>query len=103
MNKTIGNCSLCGGRVSLPEHWMSVNPPVPCCESCGARPKVQPDAVIEMEPHRQMTTAEMIRGLVRSAESKEQVENGVIWDEECRMALQEARRRGWGKNRSGSF
>jgi hypothetical protein len=50
MKQTLGACSLCGGRVSVPTAWMSVNPPVPCCESCGARPKQPHGAVIDMEP-----------------------------------------------------
>jgi hypothetical protein len=49
MNTPIGTCSLCGGTVSVPEHWMGVAPPVPCCERCGARAKAQA-SVIEMEP-----------------------------------------------------
>jgi hypothetical protein len=35
--KIIGKCGLCGGPVSVPVHWMSVKPPVPECESCGAQ------------------------------------------------------------------
>lgn len=34
--KPIGKCSQCGGIVSVPEAWMSVNRPVPTCEKCGA-------------------------------------------------------------------
>ncbi|HEY4266777.1 MAG TPA: hypothetical protein VGM94_01165 [Galbitalea sp.] len=48
-----------------------------------------------------MTVLEMIRGLVRCAEFKEQEENGKIWDSSCRDALQEARRRGWGRHQIG--
>lgn len=36
MNHTIGTCSLCGGRVTVPEHWYGVVPPTPECESCHA-------------------------------------------------------------------
>ena len=37
MNKIIiGQCSICGGNVSIPEIWHGVNPPVPTCENCGA-------------------------------------------------------------------
>jgi hypothetical protein len=46
-----------------------------------------------------MTDEEMIRGLVRAAELKEQDEGGVLWDDESRLALQEARLRGFGKNK----
>lgn len=49
------------------------------------------------------SVAEMIRGLVRAAETLEQRDGGRIWDDECRRALEEARRRGWGKNKVGSF
>lgn len=33
---TIGTCSLCGGRVSIPAAWMATIPPTPTCQSCGA-------------------------------------------------------------------
>lgn len=46
---------------------------------------------------------EMIRGLVRAAESKEQEDGGKIWDDECRRALEAARRRGWGRNQTGNL
>lgn len=36
MNATVGTCSLCGGRVSVPSPWMGTIPPVPTCDSCGA-------------------------------------------------------------------
>lgn len=48
-----------------------------------------------------MTVEEMVRGLVRAAESKEQADGGSIWDDECRNALAAARARGWGKNAIG--
>ena len=35
-SKTVGRCSLCGGRVSMPDHWMSIVPPGPTCDACGA-------------------------------------------------------------------
>lgn len=50
MTHTIGTCSLCGGRVVLHEHWMSVNPQIPHCESCGARAAEPHGPVIPMEP-----------------------------------------------------
>lgn len=49
MNHTIGTCSLCGGRVVLHEHWMSVRPQIPHCESCGARASQPHGPVIPME------------------------------------------------------
>lgn len=48
-----------------------------------------------------MTVREMVRGLVRAAEFKEQQDEGRIWDDECRRALEAARERGWGLNRIG--
>jgi hypothetical protein len=48
-----------------------------------------------------MTVQEMVRGLVRAAEFKEQEEAGKIWDDECRRALEAARARGWGLNQIG--
>jgi hypothetical protein len=50
-----------------------------------------------------MTLEEMIAGLVRAAEFKEQQENGMIWDDECRLALEAARRRGWGRGQTGTL
>lgn len=32
----IGKCGKCGGVVSLPKVWWSVNRPVATCERCGA-------------------------------------------------------------------
>lgn len=46
---TIGTCGLCGGRVSVPSVWMGIFPPVPKCDSCGARPKRPHGPVIEMD------------------------------------------------------
>ena len=52
MDKTVGTCSACGGRVTVPLVWMGTTPPIPTCESCGAT-KAQPNGpVIEMEPKR---------------------------------------------------
>lgn len=36
MNKAIGTCSICGGRVTVPHAWGAVIPPTPTCERCGA-------------------------------------------------------------------
>lgn len=36
MNTTVGTCSICGGRVSVPAVWHGTVPPTPTCESCGA-------------------------------------------------------------------
>lgn len=35
-NRPIGKCSECGGIVSVPLVYWSVNRPVPKCERCGA-------------------------------------------------------------------
>jgi len=50
-----------------------------------------------------MTVQEMVRGLVRAAEFKEQEDDGKIWDDQCRRALEAARSRGWGLDRVGSL
>ena len=49
MDKTIGTCSCCGGRVTVPEPWMAVIPPTPTCQSCGAT-KEDHGPVIQMTP-----------------------------------------------------
>ena len=48
--KIIGQCSCCGGKVTVPESWLCIYPPVPTCQSCGATPKQKYGPVIEMEP-----------------------------------------------------
>ena len=45
----VGTCSLCGGRVSVPSFWMSIVPPVPTCESCGATAALH-GPVMPMQP-----------------------------------------------------
>lgn len=47
-----------------------------------------------------MTVHDMVRGLVRAAEFREQES---CWDDQCQDALAAARERGWGKNRVGSL
>lgn len=49
MTKVIGTCSNCGGRVTVPEIWHGINPPVPQCESCLATAKA-PGPTIPMNP-----------------------------------------------------
>ena len=49
MNKTIGLCSKCGGKVTVQTGaHMIVGPPTPRCEDCRAKPKSNLP-VIEME------------------------------------------------------
>lgn len=45
----IGTCSLCGGRVVVDSVHMSVVPPTPTCERCGAV-KAEHGPVIDMTP-----------------------------------------------------
>jgi hypothetical protein len=52
MDKTVGTCSECGGRVTLPDAWMGMNPPIPTCQKCGARAKQPHGPVIPMEPNK---------------------------------------------------
>ena len=33
---TLGRCSICGGRVTVPTIWSGTIPPTPTCEVCGA-------------------------------------------------------------------
>lgn len=35
--RIVGKCGHCGGIVTVPTMWHSVNPPIPECESCGAQ------------------------------------------------------------------
>ncbi len=47
--QVIGRCSECLGLVTVPEYWMGIYPPVPTCESCGARKK-DDLPIIDMDP-----------------------------------------------------
>lgn len=47
---TVGTCGLCDGPVSVPNVWMSVIPPVPTCENCGATAKPNHGPVLPMNP-----------------------------------------------------
>lgn len=49
MNITCGECSKCGGRVTIPAAWYGINPPTPSCERCGATAKNPYGKVIETE------------------------------------------------------
>lgn len=51
MNQTIGTCSICGGRVTVPSIWLAVIPPTPTCENCGATAAPNNGPVIPMVPH----------------------------------------------------
>ncbi len=51
MKRTVGRCGNCGGVVTVPTAFMSVNPPIPTCESCGATAKTQ-GPTISMNPGR---------------------------------------------------
>lgn len=48
-NMTVGTCSICGGRVSVPMVWHGIIPPTPTCENCGAV-AAQHGPVIPMQP-----------------------------------------------------
>lgn len=50
MNKTVGTCSNCGGRVTLPTYFYSTVPPVPTCQGCGATQAQPHGPVIPMGP-----------------------------------------------------
>ena len=49
---TIGTCSICGGRVCVPSVWISIIPPTPHCEGCGAVPVEAHGPVIPMRQAR---------------------------------------------------
>lgn len=50
MNQTVGTCSICGGRVSVPSPWYGVQEPIPTCEKCGATSSMF-GPVIPMQPN----------------------------------------------------
>lgn len=49
--RIIGTCSICGGRVTVPEIWGGIYPPTPTCASCGAE-AASHGPIIEMRPAR---------------------------------------------------
>ena len=48
MNQLIGQCSNCGGSVTVPKHWSGTVPAVPTCNQCGYIVRGAP--VIKTEP-----------------------------------------------------
>lgn len=49
MDHTVGTCGNCGGRVTIPRDWYGVTPPIPACESCGARVRQPYGPVVPMQ------------------------------------------------------
>ena len=59
--QVVGTCGNCGGAVTLPIFYMSVIPPVPTCEECGAT--VRPHGpVLPMNPPRRIWTGDRTTG-----------------------------------------
>jgi hypothetical protein len=52
MKKTIGTCGNCGGRVSIPEAWLGITPPIPTCESCHTEVDQPHGPALKMKPAR---------------------------------------------------
>lgn len=60
--RPVGKCSCCGGVVSLPVAWWSVNRPVPTCERCGAvADETDPLPVVKTRPVGGVMQARVIR------------------------------------------
>ena len=68
-NKTIGTCSICGGRVTVPHIWGGVTPPTPTCEQCGAR-AASHGPVIEMQRATRTDTARTMIAARPDSEAK---------------------------------
>ncbi len=79
MKRTIGRCGNCGGAVTVPDVWMSVNPPVPRCESCGATAKPQ-GPTIEMNPPKK-AHGEVLRRATPAEERDGLAINGLPFEE----------------------
>ena len=72
----VGKCSLCGGRVSMPDTCLSVKPLPPTCESCGAmKDERQNLPVIKM---RRLRSVELTHDLHRIQESAKQAVEGDL-------------------------
>ena len=54
--QTVGTCSICGGRVTVPTICHCIYPPVPSCEACGATAAEVHGPVIDMKPSDKTTT-----------------------------------------------
>ena len=52
MKTKLGICSLCGGMVTVPTVFMSIYPPTPECERCGAEPTPKKEEIIDMRPRK---------------------------------------------------
>lgn len=50
MDIILGKCSICGGRVTVPEIYWSTVPPTPKCKKCGAVATQNYGPVIPMTP-----------------------------------------------------
>lgn len=48
METVLGECSICGGSVTVPTVWMGISPPTPSCKSCGATARPAGGRVIPM-------------------------------------------------------
>lgn len=48
MNRTVGACGACGGRVAVPAAYRHEPPPVPACEACGRQAARPWGPVVEM-------------------------------------------------------
>lgn len=70
--QVVGSCSQCGGVVSVATVYMSVNPPVPHCEKCGACAAPPRGPVIEMTPRRAASPEDLFRNAAIRAEANRQ-------------------------------
>jgi hypothetical protein len=57
---TVGTCSICGGRVSVPDIWMGIYPPIPQCDSCHAMQTQPHGPVVPMTPLQPLKKVERV-------------------------------------------
>lgn len=79
----IGTCGLCGGRVTVPDVWMGIYPPVPTCESCGAVAQQPQLPVIPMQPNpyrfRHTTTGSTHPDMVHPSRTSGEITGPTNW------------------------
>jgi hypothetical protein len=80
----IGTCSICAGTVSVPTVYMSVVPPTPTCERCGAH-AAPSGPVIPMQAQPHVTIVSTTNGAVRIVSDPRTPENGFALRDEWRV------------------
>lgn len=82
MNRTVGTCGVCGGRVSVPAAWYATVPPVPVCEACGRQAARPWGPVVEMAPSWRVSAGIEAELAERIGEGRKRA-SAVDWTIDC--------------------